>query len=166
MSTLQFTVLGLPVTQGSMRAFIPKGWTRPIVTHDQPRELGAWRGAVAASAQRAARKAKWTGVTALPVALHLTFRLLAPKARPKTIRTERQAAEWLFPIRHPDLDKLVRPVLDALTGVLLRDDAQVVALNVRKVYDEQAKMDVELAVLVGGTTSAARPAKRELPAAE
>jgi hypothetical protein len=32
----------------------------------------------------------------------------------------------------PDLDKLVRAVGDALTGILYRDDAQIVSLNASK----------------------------------
>jgi crossover junction endodeoxyribonuclease RusA len=41
------------------------------------------------------------------------------------------------PIAKPDVDKIARAVLDALTGVLWRDDAQVVSLCVRKLYDSE-----------------------------
>jgi Holliday junction resolvase RusA-like endonuclease len=34
----------------------------------------------------------------------------------------------------PDADKLARAILDSLTGVCWRDDAQVVDLRARKVY--------------------------------
>jgi crossover junction endodeoxyribonuclease RusA len=34
----------------------------------------------------------------------------------------------------PDIDKVCRAVLDALTGILYRDDAQVVALSAVKTY--------------------------------
>ena len=36
----------------------------------------------------------------------------------------------------PDLDKLVRAVLDALTGVCYKDDSQVVYIETEKVWDK------------------------------
>ena len=61
-----------------------------------------------------------------PVGLEATFYLPCPKSAPK-----RQPA---FPAKRPDLDKLVRVVADALSGVLWHDDAQVTALVARKRY--------------------------------
>ena len=40
----------------------------------------------------------------------------------------------LSPCVRPDVDKLARALLDALTGVAYDDDGQVVCLSVRKVY--------------------------------
>lgn len=116
---LTFSVDGLPVPQGSMRAFVIKG--RAMVTHGAGKELAVWRQAIAARAREA-------GATPQPgpVAITLTFRLLRPPSRPKR---ETQ------PDRRPDLDKLVRATLDALTGIAFLDDAQVVRCLAEKRYD-------------------------------
>jgi Holliday junction resolvase RusA-like endonuclease len=44
----------------------------------------------------------------------------------------------------PDLDKLVRAILDSLTGVVWRDDAQVVDIVARKVYAETPGVDIAI----------------------
>ena len=43
----------------------------------------------------------------------------------------------LFHTSKPDLDKLVRCIKDALTGIAWKDDAQVSLVCATKVYDEQ-----------------------------
>lgn len=117
-ATLRFSVDGLPVPQGSMRAFVVKG--RAMVTHGKGRELGVWRQAIAARARQA-------GAVPLdgPLAITLAFRLLRPASRRK---------RDVHPDRRPDLDKLVRSALDALTGIAFRDDAQIVRVLAEKTY--------------------------------
>ncbi len=44
---IEFTVYGVPIPQGSTKAFVPKGWTRPVVTHDSARTK-PWRQAMLA----------------------------------------------------------------------------------------------------------------------
>ena len=44
--------------------------------------------------------------------------------------------------KRPDLDKLVRGVLDALTGVCYRDDSQVVTLTAQKVWEPVTIIEV------------------------
>lgn len=116
--TLDFTVSGVPIPQGSLRAFLVKG--RPVVTADNRRDLGTWRQEIAAGARRAGAV-----VCEGPVEIMLTFRLPRPRSRPTRVR---------WPDRRPDLDKLTRAVLDALTGVAWRDDGQVVAIRAVKAY--------------------------------
>jgi crossover junction endodeoxyribonuclease RusA len=115
---LTFTVDGVPVPQGSMRAFLVKG--RPVVTHGGRADLGTWRQAIAARA-RAAGAVPVAG----PVSIGLTFTLPRPASRPKRDR---------HPDRKPDLDKLIRAALDALTGIAFVDDAQVVRCHAWKRY--------------------------------
>lgn len=110
-----FEVRGAPVAQGSTRAFIPKGWNRPIIT-STAKGLKQWRQLVADVAQRHAPPAPWEG----PVVLELAFRMPKPKSEPKRRRT--------WPDRKPDLDKLCRSIMDALTHVFYNGDQQVVRL--------------------------------------
>jgi Holliday junction resolvase RusA-like endonuclease len=118
--SVQFTVFGIAQPKGSTRAFVPKGWTRPIITGDNPRTKG-WQQLVAEQAQTVARDGLFLG----PVVLRVTFHLPRPQSLPKRV---------LHHTKKPDLDKLCRSTKDALKGVLYADDAQVVELDARKVY--------------------------------
>ena len=115
---VSFHVRGLPVPQGSMRAFLIKG--RPVITSSS-KSLGSWRQAVSLQAQAVA-----TGIMSGPIAVELTFLLPKPKSAPKKKR--------IYATKRPDLDKLVRGVLDAITHVLIADDSQVVELHAHKDY--------------------------------
>lgn len=121
---IAFEVVGEPVPQGSTRAFMAGG--RPVVTHVNSSNLHNWRDVIG----YAAREACDTLLLG-PVEVTAVFSLTRPKSRPK---------RDLFPDRKPDLDKLARALLDSLTGTVVRDDAQVVGLRVKKRYarpDEQ-----------------------------
>jgi len=64
--------------------------------------------------------------------------------RPKSHYTAKGALRDAAP-RHvgkPDIDKLCRAVLDALTGIAYADDSQVVALDASKVYGPTASTEI------------------------
>lgn len=44
--------------------------------------------------------------------------------------------------KKPDIDNVVKAVLDALNGVAYRDDTQVIELHVRKSYSEKPRVEV------------------------
>lgn len=119
---LTFTVFGVAQPKGSARAFVPKGWTRAVVTADNPKNKG-WQQLVAeqASKELAGRGQLLEG----PVRLLVAFHLPRPKSLPKKVLTH---------LKKPDLDKLVRAVKDALSKVIWLDDAQVVQLGASKTY--------------------------------
>lgn len=48
------------------------------------------------------------------------------------------------PVSKPDVLKLARGVEDALTGVVWRDDAQIVDERIRKMYGEPARVEIEI----------------------
>ncbi len=121
---LKLTVFGTAAPQGSTRAFLPKGWKRPIVTADSKRTK-PWRQAIVDVARDwAATHGPWTREIALELAV--VFYLPRPKSAPRRV-TE--------PATRPDLDKLIRSIGDALTDAgVWTDDAQVVETMARKVF--------------------------------
>lgn len=122
MTELVFTVFGVAQPQGSARAFMPKGSRFPIVTSDNP-QLKGWRQLVAQAASQALAGAGQFEEG--PVRVVAEFYL----PRPKSLKDK--------PAPHmtrPDVDKLARAIGDALTGVVWRDDSQVVQLKVSKFY--------------------------------
>lgn len=123
---LQFVVYGKPEPQGSSKAFVRGG--RAVITSDNPKMKG-WRKEVGSTARASANDYGMYGVVYgkhVPVEMELRFRFMRPKSAVKS---------RMYPVVTPDLDKLQRAVLDALTGILYLDDAQVVKITASKVYD-------------------------------
>ena len=128
MPTLSFTVYGVPIPKGSTKAFLPKGWTRPIVTNDNAKTK-PWQESVVSAAIDAIGSlplGESATVDGEPVVLELAFFLPRPASAPK--RVTRQ-------VKKPDLDKLVRCVKDGLTRAgVYRDDSQVVRVVATKEF--------------------------------
>jgi crossover junction endodeoxyribonuclease RusA len=125
---LQFRVIGVAQQMGSKRAFMPRGWTRPIIT-DSNRNLKAWQQLVMECAHGAVLKLPKARRDLLCDGVKLTVAFYLP--RPKTLKKRTTAHT-----KAPDVDKLVRAVGDALTQVVYLDDAQVVDLIAMKRYAE------------------------------
>lgn len=116
-------VKGAPVTEGNMVAVGGK------VFHRSAARLNAWREAVGWEA-----KAQYHDLpTENPVQVSLKFWLQRPKSHFDAHGLLRPTAPRI-PESRPDIDKLVRAVLDALTGVVFADDSQVVRLIAEKWY--------------------------------
>ena len=120
-TALSFTVWGIAQPKGSTRAFVPKGWTRAVVTAANSKTKG-WQELVAEAALVAMPSPT---LIAGPIALSVSFYL----PRPKSIKTR-----TVPHTKKPDLDKLVRAVKDGLTRIVWHDDAQVVEVKAWKFY--------------------------------
>ena len=132
--TVDFWVRGLPQTQGSVRAILPRGSKHPVVIHDRSKELAQWRAGITQQAADAMRARGQSQLLEGPLQVRLEFFLQPPAGH--ALRTPRQQWQWSAPWRRPDLDKLQRAVLDALVGVLFSDDGQVVQLAAVKQYGQ------------------------------
>jgi Holliday junction resolvase RusA-like endonuclease len=123
----EFSVLGQPVPQGSKRAF-----GRNVVEIADAR-LRSWRQDIAVVANEAMAG---TPPTTRPVLIQLDFHFDRPKGHYGTGRNAGNVRPTapVAPGVKPDLDKLVRAALDALTGVVFKDDALVVSLVAAKIY--------------------------------
>ena len=118
-----FMVDGTPAPQGSKRHV---GNGRLI---ESSKKLKPWRDAVKAAAADEIGSAL---PIQEPVELKVTFYFL----RPKTVKRS-------VPSVRPDLDKLVRALLDGLTdGRMFNDDALVVSLTASKQYAEFEGADI------------------------
>lgn len=123
--SITFPVVGVAQSKGSMRAFLPKGSQRPIVTSTN-RSLRSWETLVRGAASEAVTRLGWPlPSTDTPLTAYVSVALPRPKSLGK-----RQAAHT----KRPDLDKLVRGVLDALTGIIYLDDSQIVSVQATKQY--------------------------------
>lgn len=142
---ISFFVPGVPQSKGSMRAFWHKHLGRAMVKNDSKR-TAPWERAVALQAKLAGA-AMHDGA----VLVDLSFRLPRPKGHLGKNGLRRSA-----PTAHtvkPDIDKLARACLDALTGACWHDDAQVSALTIEKLYADDVE-GVGLYVIVRSRESA------------
>jgi Holliday junction resolvase RusA-like endonuclease len=143
-----FTVYGDAKPGGSKRAFKHPHTGRIIITEDSKNT--SWRQDVASA-----------GLTAIPAGmaplwrgepLRVEFSFFRPRPQghygsgANAGRVRASAPD--FPSTRPDVLKLARAVEDALTGILWRDDAQIVDERLRKCWGEPAR--VEIAVWVAG----------------
>ena len=109
---VEFTVEGKPVPQGSMKVI------NGHVLHARGSELIYYRSAIAMEASRHFKE-KIEGAVRIEIGFSLE--------KPKTVNRT-------YPTKPPDLDKLIRSVLDGLTGVAYTDDGQVVEIVCNKRY--------------------------------
>lgn len=148
MTRIAFTVHGHPEPAGSKRAVPIRrkaggGWVatgQTAVIDDNPKAKG-WQSMVADAAVQAMIDTEDLPLEMLegPLGLAVRFTLKRPKGHFGTGRNAnrvKDSAPW-WPCVKPDTTKLLRGVEDALTGILWRDDAQVVEQTAVKVYGPQ-----------------------------
>lgn len=136
---IEFVVYGIAQPQGSSKAFgfevkgqdgrpvfnqQGKPMIRTIVTSDNP-NMKEWRRLVADAAQRAIAATEGFTLLTGAIAFDVLFELPRPQSLPKKVTAH---------LKKPDASKLLRSTEDALTGVLWRDDAQLVEVRIRKRY--------------------------------
>ncbi len=141
MIVLSFAVRGLPVPQGSMRAFVRNG--HAAVTSDNPL-LRSWRSEVTSAAAAA-----FAGRPPLTGPVMVALRFILPRPTGHFGKRGLLPSAPRFPIgARGDLDKLCRGVLDAITGAgVWRDDGQAVSLTAAKLYGDQPGVQVDLTAL-------------------
>lgn len=132
---ISFTVYCRPQPQGSIKAFIPKGWNRPVLTSTN-KNLKSFRQETAKAAIEAV---SFFPLSALPFLKHVPLELRAvfffekPKAAPKS---------RVYPVVKPDCDKLARSIFDALEGIIYEHDAQIVRVVGEKRYGVPERTEV------------------------
>lgn len=138
LNEIRFTVYGVAAGKGSATSFFSAKQGRTF-THS-PKSTQSWERLVRVIAQEHVPAG---GLVDGPVEMGLRFFLPKPKSAPKRRRT--------WPDRKPDLDKLVRAVLDALTGVIYTDDARVVRFEeLSKDYGDPPRVEIVIRTIEEG----------------
>jgi Holliday junction resolvase RusA-like endonuclease len=121
MSHPRFFVAGKPEPKGSARGFINRKTGRVIITGDNPKE-SSWKERV----HQTALQHHEGPPTESPFEINIEAIL----PRPENIKKR----FFVLHTKKPDGDKLVRSILDALTHVFWKDDAQVYKITIEKRY--------------------------------
>jgi len=135
-----FLVEGRPVPQGSMVASYNRKQGVAHVHHQQGEALALWRNSI-----RIAARSAGVNPSALPIRLTVVFGMVRPKAHMR-LQGGRYVPKVSYyyarPSVAPDIDKLLRAVSDALTGVGYVDDAQIVEVHCSKIYADNTYIEI------------------------
>lgn len=137
MRTLTVAVAGAARPQGSKSAFVING--RAVLVESN-KDLKKTRAGVSAAIQNEAYFDKWARVDRPHrVSVNATFYFEPPKSWSNKKREAALAGEVSHTVK-PDLDKLTRYLLDAVTdaGNVWEDDSQVYLIIAEKAYSASA----------------------------
>lgn len=137
---IAFTIPGEPIPQPRHRAVSIGGKARLYLPTKHP--VQPYKEAVALMARQAHPGEPLEGA----LSCRLVFILPRPKGRTRKTRPNPR----YYSTARPDVDNLAKAVLDALNGLLFRDDSQIATLMIVKQVansDEQPSTEVWLAQL-------------------
>ena len=147
--TLAFTVYGVAQSKGNHSAYQGRGMKFPIITETN-RSVASWQQLVAEAASHALQQRPIEDRCLLPAGVRVWIAFYLP--RPKKYH---KRGVFVPHCTKPDIDRLTRAILDALTQVCFGDDKQVTELFAWKYYadvDKPPRIDVR----VEPTTASAR----------
>ena len=131
---LEVVVLGEPQQQGSKN---PWGG-------DANKNLMPWRAVCKAMVDEAMKDQGFEYVLSGPVYVICTFRFSRPRSHYRTGKNAHllRPSSPHYKTSKPDTDKLQRAVGDALTGVAIKDDSQIVKWGTVKVYGDSPRTEL------------------------
>ena len=138
--SITFFVPGLPQPGGSKRAFYIKKLGRAVIT-DANAKAKPWKATVAAYARE-----QYAGQP-LDGPLKVTMIFTMPRPKYHFGKHGRKANAPIYHTVKPDSTKLLRSTEDALTGILWRDDSQVMPA-VTKVYGDLPGVQISVEPLL------------------
>lgn len=128
--TFSLRVYGLPVPQGRPRATVRAGHAHVYERREDKDWKAVVKAQVIAALMADPRGMPWDGA----LSLSLRFHLARPASLPRKV---------VYHVKKPDADNLAKAVKDAMTGLVYRDDSQIVALMVSKVYGDQPGVAID-----------------------
>lgn len=129
---IKIIVPGEPVPQGR-----PKFTTKPFVRAYDPPKSAAYKKLIARHAMQQKPKHLLDGE--LEVQIHIFKGSLKSFSKKKAELAE---ARLLRPTTKPDADNYAKGPLDALKGIIWKDDGQVVDLIARKFYSSEPRIEI------------------------
>ena len=132
---ISFTAFGNPIGKGRPRVVrLPSGKVHTFT----PDRTAAWEQSIRVQALAHRPDKPLEG----PLVLVLTFYLVKPSS----------AKRRKYPHVRPDADNLLKACLDALNGLMWRDDAQIVDLIAQKWYGDPPRVEIIIQELEEAST--------------
>lgn len=123
----------------------PKGKARPRVVNNHaytPDATVQYERLVQACWERAA--GDWMADKDQPVVLYVVAFYPIPESDSKKMK-ERKLRNYVLPTKKPDIDNVLKIIMDGLNGVAYYDDKQVVGVTIQKKFSAEPRVEVELA---------------------
>ena len=77
------------------------------------------------------------------ISVQVTAHYPIPKSATKAV-TAAMRAGTMRPSRKPDIDNVMKIVLDALNGVAYKDDSRVVCVEAQKIYSDVPRLEIRM----------------------
>ena len=135
MQSVRFTVLGTPKGKGRPRFAVMKKGVRAFT----PTETANYENLVKLSYQQECGDIKLEGELEADIKAYF----IPPASTSKKKKEQMLKGEIAY-THKPDLDNIVKILLDSLNGIAYDDDRQIVSLKIEKGYAEKAGVVVEL----------------------
>ena len=134
-SNLKITVPIEPVAQGRPRASTRGGFVK---MYDPPKSREYKKQVKLILEQHKPSKPLET-----PLRVKMTFNRQYLKSFTK--KQLKQAEDgFLMPVSRPDLDNYAKAMLDAMNGIIYKDDSQIVSLTLEKKYASESFTEIEI----------------------
>jgi len=140
---IKFVVEGKPFGQKRPRAF-RRG---KFMTFYSPPENIEYAKKVVSAFKGVSPKIAVEGKPLFAEGIPIGVKVFAYYSQPKVSKKElaRELLKYRYPLRKPDGDNVAKAILDGLTEAhAWHDDAQVVELQVFKLYDDNERVEVEI----------------------
>lgn len=135
---ITFVVPGEAQAQGRPRAFIRKG-PKPRIGVIDPKKSREYKAYFKWCAAQAAPPSLLEG----PIEVEVIEYRKIPKSMPKY--KKRMAEEGkLFPTKRPDVDNIIKILMDACNKLIWKDDSQVYKLTVTKLYGDPPRVEIKI----------------------
>jgi len=139
-TSVVFAVRGTPAAKGSARAFVNKRTGRAFVAPGGAKstelKIGNWNSAVREAAAEAVGDLEAPLFVDRALNVTIDFAIARPSGhwgKGKNVGRVSPSAPR-YPRSKPDIDKLARCTLDAITGIVFDDDSRIVTLHLIKRY--------------------------------
>lgn len=123
----------------------PRGKGRPRFTKDghahTDSETRSYEKKIMAYYRQQLKNFRWDDSAYISVEITAVYPI--PKSTTKASLAAIQAGR-ILPKRKPDIDNVIKIVLDSLNGYAYKDDAQVVMVSGRKIYGHEPKLIIEM----------------------
>jgi Holliday junction resolvase RusA-like endonuclease len=134
MIQIMFTIYGEPVPKGRPR-FSTRGKFPVAYTPEKTKNYESEVGMMAKAAMGASKPLEG----ALEAFIYVTFPVPASYSKK---RTEACLSGQEKHTKKPDLDNVVKAVLDGMSDIVFLSDSQITSIHATKVYGEVAKVEV------------------------
>ena len=78
------------------------------------------------------------------VNMNIVYAFRRPQSLSKKERNEIDGGKTVPKTTKPDIDNLTKAILDALNGIVWKDDAQVTQINIQKIWSAKDQIEVEI----------------------